>query len=277
MATVVATESETLSKDQVKDLKPAEVRALIRSGRYTGNSWGVAQGYAQTAFVGVPRELALDFMIFSQRNPRPCPILEVTEPGSPLLRKMAMGADVRTDLSGYRVFKEGKLVAEPHEVSAYWRDDMVGFLIGCTGSFESYMMRAGVRLRHLEEGKVGAIFVTNVECEPVGRLHGPLAVSMRPIHWTQVTKVVQLTSRFPSFHGAPVHVGDPRAIGIADLAKPWFGDDLHVRDDEVPVFWACSVTPQVVAVQAKLEFMITNAPAYMFVSDVPTEAMAISA
>lgn len=273
--TLDMTVPDSLEKAQVKDLAPAEVRAHMRSGRYKGNSWGVAQGFAQTAFVGVPRDLALDFMIFCQRNPQPCPVLEVTEPGSPLLRKMAKDADVRTDLSKYRVFKQGKLVAEPHDATEYWRDDMVGFLLGCTGSFESYMQRSGIRLRHIDEGKVGTIFVTNQQCEPVGSLRGPLAVSMRPIHWSQVARVVQLTSRFPAFHGAPVHVGDPRAIGIGDITKPWFGDVLDVKDDEVPVFWACSVTPQVVAVQAKLDYVITNAPACMFVSDVPTEAMAV--
>jgi uncharacterized protein YcsI (UPF0317 family) len=273
----VALLTGSLDKAQVADMPPSVVRGHIRSGAYKGDSWGVAPGYAQTALVAVPRALALEFLTFAQRNPGPCPILEITDPGAPLVQRMAPGADLRTDLSRYRVFERGQMVAQPHDVREYWRDDMVGFLIGCTGSFESYLTGAGIRLRHLEEGKVGAIFLTNVPCTPAGPLRGPLAVSMRPIHWSQVRSVVQLTSRFPAFHGAPVHVGDPRVIGIPDLAQPWFGDILDVRGDEVPVFWACSVTPQVVALEAKLDFMITNAPACMFVSDVPTVQMALLA
>lgn len=216
-------------------------------------------------------------MIFAQRNPRPCPILEVTEPGDPILRTMARGADVRTDHSKYRIFEHGRLVAEPRDVTEYWRDDMVAFLIGVTESFEPTMQRSGIRLRHLDEGQIGTIFVTNIECEPAGPFRGKVAVSMRSVHWSKVASVVQLTSRFPAFHGAPVHVGNPRAIGIDDLSKPWFGDVPEVKDDEVPVFWACSVTPQVVALSAKLDFMISSAPACLLVSDIPTEAMAISA
>ena len=273
---MTATLPETLDKAQLRDLGPAEVRALYRAGRYKDNSWSVCPGFAQTAFVGLPRALALDFMIFAQRNPRPCPVLEVFEPGPPISRKLAPGADLRSDLGKYRVFRDGELIAEPYDVGAYWRDDMIGFLIGCTGSFEPHMVRSGIRLRYLEQGKTAIAYVTNIACEPAGALRAPLAVSMRPIHWTQVEKAVQLTSRFPAFHGAPVHVGDPNMIGI-DIDKPWGGKLLDIAADEVPVFWACSVTPQLMAVESKVEFMITNMPAFMFISDVPTEQMAIVA
>lgn len=266
-----------LSKDDVKHLTPAEIRAHVRSGRYTGDMCnGVGAGHALTAVVGVPRAQALDFMIFAQRNAAACPVLAVTEPGSPFPHKMGKDIDLRTDLSKYRVFEKGVCVTEPQDATEYWRDDLVGFLIGVTESYEPTMMRAGVRLRSLEEGARGTVFVTNIDCEPVGALRGKLAVSFRPIHWTQVTKVVQLTSRFPAFHGAPIHIGNPKAIGIDDLAKPWFGEVVDVKDDEVPLFWACSVTPQVLAVAAKFDYMVTNAPACFLVCDATTESMAIS-
>lgn len=256
------------------DLAPAEIRARIRSGAYRGYSWSLAPDYVHTALVCVPRDIALEFMTFTQRNAAACPVLETTDPGVPQLRTLAAGADVRTDLPGYRVYEKGACVAEPSDITAFWRPDLVAFLIGCSGPFEAPMMRAGVRLRHLEEGKIGTDFMTNIPCVPAGRLQGPLAVSMRPIHWSQVARAVQVTSRYPAFHGAPVHIGDPRVIGIDDVSKPWSGDVLDVHEDEVPVFWACSVTPQLVALQAKLDFVITNAPGYMFISDLPSEALA---
>lgn len=276
MAVPTRTELGELSKRDLAELSPGDIRKWISTGKYAGDSWGLAPGFAQTAFVAVPQDMAFDFSTFSQRNPRPCPLLEVLEPGIRLTRKLADGADVTTSLSRYRIFQNGEQVSEVTDVQSYWNDQMVGFLIGCTGSFESHMVKCGVILRHLDEDISVPLYVTNRPCESAGRLAGPLAVSMRPIRSDQVARVVQLTSRFPAFHGAPVHVGNPEAIGIHDLSDPWAGDGIDLREDEVPVFWACSVTPQLVAVQARLPLMITNAPSCMFIADRRTEELAVS-
>jgi uncharacterized protein YcsI (UPF0317 family) len=215
-------------------------------------------------------------LVFAQRNARPCPLLEVTNPGDPIIRWLAPSADVRTDLARYRVFAHGECVDEPTDVSEWWTDDMMAFVIGCTGSFEQHMVGGGIRLRHLDEGRLVPIYMTNRECEPAGRLHGPLAVSMRPILQTDVARTIQLTARFPAFHGAPIWVGDPDGLGV-DLDYPLFGDRLGLEPDEVPMFWACSVTPQLVAEASGVELMITNYPSHMFLTDVPTPQMAIIA
>jgi uncharacterized protein YcsI (UPF0317 family) len=274
MATLV---DDSTDKRQFAGSSPAEIRAAIRSGGYVGDSWELAPGYAQAAFVAVPRALALDFATFAQRNPRPCPLLEITDPGDPILRAMGDGIDVRTDLSGYRVFEDGAVVDRPIDITDRWTDDLVGFVIGCTGSFESHIQRAGIRLRYLDEGLGVSVFRTNIECAPAGMFRGPMVVSMRPIKSNQIPKLTQLTSRFPAFHGAPIHVGSPGAIGIASLADPLDGDYLPLLDDEEPVFWACSVTPQLIAREARIPQMITNAPGYMLITDVRSDDLAISA
>jgi uncharacterized protein YcsI (UPF0317 family) len=218
----------------------------------------------------------LDFMVFAQRNSASCPLLAVLEPGEPIMTSLAPGADLRTDVTRYRVFSRGDCVAEPTSASAYWREDLMTFVIGCTGSFEAYIVKAGIRLRHLEEGKTVPVYVTNRPSEPAGDLHGPMAVSMRPIHTGEVARVSQLTARFPAFHGAPLQVGDADALGV-DLDKPAYGDRLTLEADEVPVFWACSVTPQLVATAARVEYMVTNFPNHMLITDVATERMAVLA
>jgi uncharacterized protein YcsI (UPF0317 family) len=267
---------QQLSKEDLVGLGPAEVRGHIRSGAYRGDSWAVAPGFAQTAMVALPREAALDFMIFAQRNPGPCPLLEVTEPGSASPEQLAPGADLRTDLGKYRVYSDGECVAEPGDVSEHWTDDMMAFVIGCTGSFEHHMVDAGISLDYLGDGKVVPVYVTDRDCEAAGSLHGPLAVSMRPIRTDELVRTIELTSRFPAFHGAPIHVGDPDALGV-DIDDPAYGDRVEVKANEVPVFWACSVTPQLVALESHVDSMITNYPSFMFITDTPTEQMAVSA
>ena len=214
----------------------------------------------------VPREAAFDFLLFCQRNPKPCPIVEVLEAGR-FEPRIARGADIRTDLPGYRVYENGVLVDEPSQIVERWRDDLVTFLIGCSFSFEAALIDAGIPLRHVALGINVAMYRSSIACRPAGRFHGPMVVSMRPIKAADVARAVEISARFPDVHGAPVHVGDPSALGIADLSTPDYGDPVAIETGELPVFWACGVTPQAVAQAARLPFCITHAPGRMFVAD----------
>ncbi|MCI0846299.1 MAG: putative hydro-lyase [Chloroflexi bacterium] len=252
---------------QTLSTKPRDVRESIRSGTWRGVTSGMAPGYVQANLAILPQELAFDFLLFCQRNPKPCPVLEVMEPGrmEPVLT--APGADIRTDIPGYRVYEDGRLVAEVDSLLSYWRDDLVSFLLGCSFSFETAMVDAGIPLRHQDNGTNVAMYITNIATTPAGVFSGPMVVSMRPIKREQIVRAVQVTSRFPATHGAPVHIGDPAAIGISDLDNPDFGDPVEVRAGEEPVFWACGVTPQAVALNCKPSLMITHAPGRMFITD----------
>lgn len=258
----------------MRDLPLTELRAAIRRGEYTQPTPGLAPGYAQANLVILPQKYAFDFLLFCTRNPKPCPVLDVTEAGSPVPRLAAPGADLRTDLPRYRVWECGVLKAEVTDISAYWRDDLVAFLLGCSFTFEAALLGAGIPVRHIEEGRNVPMFITDRECTPAGVFHGPLVVSMRPIPPDQVVRAVQVTSRYPAVHGAPVHIGDPAVIGIRDVMKPDFGDAVTFKPGEVPVFWACGVTPQAVAMEAKPDFMITHAPGHMFITDLRNEELA---
>jgi len=249
----------------------AELRAACREGRWTRPTSGLAPGYLQANLMVVPRDAAFDFLLFCQRNPKPCPLVEVLEPGR-TEPACAPGADLRTDLPRYRIFRDGKLAEEATDAARFWRDDLVPFLIGCSFSFEEALAAAGVPLRHVERGCNVPMYRTAVACAPAGRFSGPLVVSMRPIPAAQVSLAVQITARFEKVHGAPVHVGAPEALGIADLSRPDFGDPVDVRPGELPVFWACGVTPQAVALASRLPFCITHAPGHMFVSDLRNAA-----
>ena len=266
--------SRELGKAELAARSPAELRSIFRAGGYRGDTWTLAPEFVHTAVVAVPMADAFDLLVFAQRNPKPCPVLEVTEPGSPLINHLAPGADVRTDLTGYRVFRGGECGETIDDVSHLWSDDMVAFMVGCTASFEAHIAKAGIRLRHLELGQLVPLYVTDRSCTPAGKMHGPLVVSMRPISGDQVARAVGLTSRFPLMHGSPIHVGDPAVLGIKALEDPDYGDAIEPLADEVPVFWGCSVTPQLVAIKSRLDFMITNAPNHMFISDLTTEQMA---
>jgi uncharacterized protein YcsI (UPF0317 family) len=248
-----------------------EVRQAARAGKLAGPTCGLAPGYLQANLVIVPRDLAFDFLLFCQRNPKPCPLLEVTDPGSPEPRELAPGADLRTDLPRYRVYEHGKLVDEPTDVRRWWRDDLVAFLIGCSFSFEEAMQRAGLPVRHVEQGRNVPMYRTNIACKPAGVLRGPIVVSMRPLAPVQAIRAVEVTSRYTHAHGAPIHIGDPAALGIADVARPDFGEPVTIRPGEVPVFWACGVTPQAVLIEVKPALAITHSPGCMFVSDVSVE------
>ncbi|MBT2384937.1 putative hydro-lyase [Streptomyces sp. ISL-11] len=249
---------------------PAEARAAFRAGRAEPTA-GWSAGRAQANLIAVPEDWAYDVLLFAQRNRLPCPVLDVTDPGV-ATTSLAPGADLRTDLPRYRVWRDGRLVAEPTEVTGLWRDDLVAFLIGCSFTFESALLEAGVPLRHIEQGRNVSMYVTDRPCRPSGRLHGPLVVSMRPIPAALVETARRLTSRMPAVHGAPVRCGDPAGLGIADLGRPDFGDPVVAHPGDVPVFWACGVTPQASLMASDPPFAITHAPGHMFITDVPDSA-----
>jgi uncharacterized protein YcsI (UPF0317 family) len=248
-------------------MTPVEARARFRAGlRQPTAGW--APGYTQANLIAVPAELADDLRLFAERNPKPCPLLDMTAPGE-VTTRLAEGADLRTDLPAYRVWEDGRCVAEVTDATPFWRDDLVAFLIGCSFTFEAALIDAGVPVRHVELGVNVPMFRTNRACEPAGPFSGPLVVSMRPIPAPLVALATEVTARYPAVHGAPVHVGDPGALGIADLTRPDFGDCVPVNDGEVPVFWACGVTPQAVVMASRPPFAISHAPGHMFVSDIP--------
>lgn len=246
---------------------PKEMRALIRKGEWAHPTPGLCLSHVQGNMLVLPKEWAYDFLVFAQRNPKPCPVLDVTEPGCGEAKIIAPDSDVRTDIPKYRVWVDGVLKDEPTDVLKYWRDDLVAFLLGCSFSFEGALLDAGIPIRHIDMGRNVPMYVTNIQCRPSGRLSGPMVVSMRPVKHSQVPKAVLCTGRFPAVHGAPVHIGDPSAIGIKDINRPEFGDPVEIREGETPVFWACGVTPQAVVMNSKPPFAITHAPGYMFIGD----------
>jgi Uncharacterized conserved protein len=258
----------------VAQMTPAALRQLMRKGELARPTAGMAKGYVQANLAIVPKELAYDFLLFAQRNPKPCPVLDVTDLGSAEPKLMAPGADIRYDLPKYRVYKNGELVDEVLNLEGYWRDDLIAFLLGCSFTFETALLSAGVPVRHIEAGCNVPMYITSIPCRPAGQFHGSMVVSMRPVPRDKVARTVQVTSRFPAVHGAPVHIGAPAAIGIRDLDCPDFGDRVEVRPGEVPVFWACGVTPQAVAMTTKPSIMITHAPGHMFLCDIRDEDLA---
>lgn len=257
------------------DMAPSEVRALIREGNIIGPTAGMSNGYTQANLVILPKEMAFAFFLFCQRNPKPCPVLDVIEPGSMAPKLLAADADIRTDVPRYRVYRYGELVDEPLDIVSLWSDDFVGFLLGCSFTFEQALMTAGIPVRHVEMGCNVPMYKTNIPCVEAGPFNGTLVVSMRPVPDEGVVRAVQITSRFPAVHGAPIHIGNPTAIGIHNLDHPDFGDPVPVRPGETPVFWACGVTPQAVAMHAKPALMITHAPGHMFITDVRDERFAV--
>jgi len=245
----------------------AEVRQAARGGRLDRPTAGLALGYVQANLVVLPRELAFDFLLFCQRNPKPCPLLDVTEPGSPEPRLVAAGADVRTDVPRYRVYRRGELADEPTDLRPFWREDAVAFLLGCSFTFESALLEAGVPVRHVEQGVNVPMYRTNIPCRPAGVFRGPLVVSMRPLTPAQALTATRVCGRFPRAHGTPVHFGDPSAIGVRDLDRPDYGDAVEIRPGEVPVFWACGVTPQAAVTEAQVPLALTHKPGHMFLTD----------
>jgi len=258
----------------MKSLNPKEVRTLIRRGKWRKPTAGLALGFAQANLVILSQKYAFDFLLFCQRNPKPCPLLEVLEPGKFRTEFLSKDADIRTDIPRYNIYRNGNLERSATDLRRLWQEDFVTFLLGCSFSFEEALLRAKIPIRHIEENKNVPMFITNIPCKPAGLFHGPLVVTMRPVPPDKVTRAVQITARYASVHGAPIHIGDPSKIGIKNLSKPDFGDPVTVKKGEIPVFWACGVTPQAVVMRAKPEFCITHSPGHMFISDVLNEELA---
>jgi uncharacterized protein YcsI (UPF0317 family) len=242
-------------------------RLAIRAGAHRGPTAGLAPGFVQGNLAILPKDLAADFLRFCQLNPKPCPLIGTSAPGDPSVPELGKDLDIRTDLPRYRVWRHGELVAEPETLSDVWRDDLVSFVLGCSFSFEEALMAEGIELRHIACGSNVPMYRTSIQTAAAGPFHGPMVVSMRPMKPADAIRAVQITTRFPSVHGAPVHIGKPELIGIADIAKPDYGDAVPIGDDELPVFWACGVTPQSVIATVKPDFCITHYPGSMLVTD----------
>jgi uncharacterized protein YcsI (UPF0317 family) len=254
-------------------MSPRQLREEFRSGRIVVPTAGLAPGFVQANLVIVPAVAADDFESFCRRNPRPCPLLERVRAGEFEPRQCAPGADLRTDLPRYRVFRDGRCEENPTSIEHVWRADLVSFLLGCSFTFENAMLRAGLPVRHVEEQRNVPMFRTNVACAPAGPFAGPLVVSMRPMTPGQARRAAEITAQYPLAHGAPIHAGDPAALGIADAARPDFGDPVTIRKGEIPVFWACGVTPMLALGHARLELAITHEPGHMFITDLRDESL----
>ena len=253
---------------------PRAVRMAARTQRITGQTAGLAPGFVQGNLVVLPASVADEFLRFCQRNPKPCPLIAVSEPGQPHIASLGEDVDLRTDLPRYHVWRDGAAVASTPSVADVWRDDLVAFVIGCSFSFEEALTADGIPLKHVSAGTTVPMYRTNVMCEPAGPFNGPLVVSMRPMNAADTIRAIQITSRFPAVHGAPVHLGDPALIGIHHLSRPDYGDAVDVSADELPVFWACGVTPQAAIASARIPFAITHAPGCMLVTDIPNASLA---
>ena len=253
---------------------PRELRRAIRAGRFRRHTAGVARGYVQGNVCIVPAQYGEDFRLFCERNPKPCPLLAMSTPGDPRLPELGEDLDIRTDVPRYRVFRDGVQAEDVTDLRDLWRADLVTFVLGCSFSFEEALMAEGLRLRYVEQGTNVPMYRTSVECAPAGRFRGKLVVSMRPFTPADAIRAIEITSRYPRVHGSPVHIGKPELIGISDITQPWAGDPTEVKADELPVFWACGITPQSVVLDAKPSLCITHAPGHMLVTDLKNAELA---
>ena len=259
-----------------KEMTPFEIRQHIRSGEFTGNTSGYGQGFVQGNLAIMPKEWANDFLQFCQKNPKPCPIVGMSsQPGDFMLPDLGQNIDIRSDVPKYRIYENGILTQEVDDLTSFWRDDLVTFVLGCSFSFEEALIADGLEVRNITEGVNVPMYRTNIECKSAGRFSGTTVVSMRPMKAADAIRAVQICTRFPSVHGAPLHLGDPSQIGITDINTPDFGDAVTIKEGELPVFWACGVTPQVAIEQAKPEFCITHSPGHMLITDLPNSRLAV--
>jgi uncharacterized protein YcsI (UPF0317 family) len=266
--------ARALSASNPVPADPLEARQLIRAGTHTGHTAAMAPGFVQGNLCILPSDYAADFAAFCQRNPKPCPLIGMGAAGDPRLPSLGEDLDIRTDLPRYRVFRDGQVVDEPTDIMAYWREDLVSFVLGCSFSFEQPLMEDGIRLRHVERGENVAMYKSNIDTVPAGPFSGKMVVSMRPLNPSEAIRAIQITSRFPNVHGAPIHMGFPEQIGIDDLENPFAGDAPQMSGDEIPVFWACGVTPQVAVEQARPSLCIAHMPGSMIITDLKNRDLA---
>jgi uncharacterized protein YcsI (UPF0317 family) len=262
----------SVSHSDLKATSAEQVRAAIRSGAYDGHTAGLAAGKLQCNLAILPERYALDFLRFCQRNPKPCPVVGIGDSGVPYLPTLGNDIDIRSDVSKYRVFRDGTFSDEVTDIADIWSDDLVTVALGCSFTFENALLRNGIPVRHIESGLNVPMFRTNIELTPAGQFSGQMVVTMRPIPAAQVEQAREISSRFPQAHGTPIAVGDPAQIGISDLGQPDWGDSVEIKTGEVPVYWACGVTPQNVLLDAKLPICITHSPGHMLISDVAEDA-----
>lgn len=255
-------------------MTPGEVRKRIASGAHTGTTANLAPEYVQGNLVILPKALAYDFLSFCHANPKPCPVLGVSEPGDPAIPSLGE-IDIRRDIPRYNVYRDGVLAEQVTDLDGLWRDDLVSFVLGCSFSFEEPLLAEGIPLRHISEGTIVSMYRTNIDTRPAGPFSGPMVVSMRPLSPAHAIRAVQITTRFPSVHGAPVHLAEPGLLGIKDIEKPDWGDPPGMRPGEIPVFWACGVTPQAAIEQARPEICITHTPGHMLITDLLNRHLAI--
>ncbi len=255
-------------RETLRKASPKEIRQAIRSGEFNGDTSGLGGGYLQGNLAIMPGEYATDFLRFCQRNPKPCPLVGVSETGDPFLPTLGNDIDIRSDVPQYKVFKNGELTEQVEDIADLWRDDFVTFVLGCSFSFEDALMADGIEVRHITQCKTVPMFRTNIQTVQAGPFHGEVVVSMRSLSVSDAIRAIEITSRFPQAHGTPLHFGDPVAIGIENVDEPDFGDPTEIKEGEVPVFWACGVTPQVAIGNAKPSTCITHAPGHMLISDI---------
>mgnify|MGYP000869961048 FL=1 len=264
--------SHTTAYSDLKAASAQQVRAAIRTGSYGGHTSGLAAGKLQCNLAILPERFALDFLRFCQRNPKPCPVVGVSDSGDPFLPTLGSDIDIRSDVSKYRVFKDGALTDEVDDINALWADDFVTVALGCSFAVENALARNGIPVRHMETGRNVPMYRSNIDLIPAGPFAGKMVVTMRPIPAHQVDQAREISARYPQAHGAPIGIGDPANIGIGDLSQPDWGDAVEVKDGEVPVYWACGVTPQNVLLDAKLPLCITHSPGHMLIADVAEDA-----
>lgn len=264
--------SQTESKTDASRLSSAQIRHRIRSGQHDGHTAGLAAGKLQCNLAILPEAHALDFLRFCQRNPKPCPLVGVSDTGDPMLPTLGRDIDIRTDVPRYRVFRDGNFLQEVTDIIDFWSDDLVTVALGCSFTFENALMRAGISVRHIEQGRNVPMFRTNIDLVPAGPFGGQMVVTMRPLQKDQIADATAISARYPQAHGAPIAIGDPAAIGIKDLSKPDYGDPVDINPGEVPVYWACGVTPQNVLRAAQVSLCITHAPGHMLITDVEEDA-----
>lgn len=256
----------------LKHSDPQNLRAAFRSGQYRSHTAGLGQGMLQANLAILPQDHALDFMRFCHRNPKPCPLTGVSDTGNPMMFTLGRDIDIRTDVPAYNIYRDGRLDSEATDISDLWNEDMVAFALGCSFTFEHAVRKAGIPLWHIDHDKTVPMFRSNIETVPAGPFGGAMVVSMRSIPEQRLREVAEISRRFPLAHGAPVHAGDPAEIGIADISRPDWGDAAPVGPGEVPVFWACGVTPQVAIEAARLPLCITHKPGHMLITDIPEDA-----